>query len=144
MGFSRPEYWSGLPFPSPGDLPDPGIKSWSPALQADSLSSKPPGKPFAESKKDYKTQNKAKIRNKSNLAKLWLVNNRYKYYLTWQNSPALQLFRLLLKLEQNNRGDALKIWVVVLVDKLPGSSNKSRAFKKAAMTFFHFQSVAKI
>ena len=34
MGFSRQEYWSGLPFPSPGDLPDPGIKSRSPALQA--------------------------------------------------------------------------------------------------------------
>ena len=37
MGFSRQEYWSGLPFPSPGDLPDPGIESRSPALQADSL-----------------------------------------------------------------------------------------------------------
>ena len=37
MGFSRQEYWSGLPFPSPGDLPDPGIEPWSPALQADSL-----------------------------------------------------------------------------------------------------------
>ena len=37
MGFSRREYWSGLPFPSPGDLPDPGIKPRSPALQADSL-----------------------------------------------------------------------------------------------------------
>ena len=37
MEFSRQEYWSGLPFPSPGDLPDPGIKSRSPALQADSL-----------------------------------------------------------------------------------------------------------
>ena len=36
-GFSRQEYWSGLPFPSPGDLPDPGIKTGSPALQADSL-----------------------------------------------------------------------------------------------------------
>ena len=35
MGFSRQEYWSGLPFPSPGDLPDPGIKPRSPALQAD-------------------------------------------------------------------------------------------------------------
>ena len=35
MGFSRQEYWSGLPFPSPGDLPDPGIKPGSPALQAD-------------------------------------------------------------------------------------------------------------
>ena len=37
MGFSRPEYWSGLPFSSPGDLPNPGIKPGSPALQADSL-----------------------------------------------------------------------------------------------------------
>ena len=45
MEFSRPEYWSGLPFPSPGDLPDPGIKPRSPALQADSLPSEPPGKP---------------------------------------------------------------------------------------------------
>ena len=36
MGFSRQEYWSGLPFPSPEDLPDPGIKHESPALQADS------------------------------------------------------------------------------------------------------------
>ena len=45
MGFSRQEYWSGLPFPSPGDLPNPGIKPGSPALQADTLPSKPPGKP---------------------------------------------------------------------------------------------------
>ena len=45
MEFSRPEYWSGLPFPSPGDLSDPGIKPGFPALQADSLPSKPPGKP---------------------------------------------------------------------------------------------------
>ena len=37
MGFPRLEYWSGLPFPSPGDLPEPGIKPMSPALQADSL-----------------------------------------------------------------------------------------------------------
>jgi len=37
MGFSRQEYWSGLPFPSPGDLPDPGIETRSPALQADAL-----------------------------------------------------------------------------------------------------------
>ena len=49
MGFSRQEYWSGLPFPSPGDLPDPGIIKptylTSPALQVDSLLSEPPGKP---------------------------------------------------------------------------------------------------
>ena len=46
MGFSRQEYWSGLPFPSPGDLPDPGIQPGSPALQADSLPSELPGKPW--------------------------------------------------------------------------------------------------
>ena len=65
MGFSRQEYWSGLPFPSPGDLPSPGIKPRSPALQADASTSEPPGKctvnvptkqtekPFCASKKDY-------------------------------------------------------------------------------------------
>ena len=45
MGFSRQECWSGLPFPSPGDLPDPGIEPGSLALQADALPSEPPGKP---------------------------------------------------------------------------------------------------
>ena len=46
VGFSRQEYWSGLPFPSPGDLLDPGIEPGSPALQADYLPSEPPGKPL--------------------------------------------------------------------------------------------------
>ena len=45
MEFTRQEYWSGLPFPSPGDLPDPGIEPRSPALQADALPSELPGKP---------------------------------------------------------------------------------------------------
>ena len=45
MEFSRQEYWSGLSFPSPGDLPDSGIEPGSPALRADALLSKPPGKP---------------------------------------------------------------------------------------------------
>ena len=44
MGFSKQEYWSGLPFPSPGDLPDPAIEPGSPTLQADALPSEPPGK----------------------------------------------------------------------------------------------------
>ena len=46
MGFSRQEYWSGLPLPSPGDRPNPGIKPGSAALQADLLLSEPPGKPL--------------------------------------------------------------------------------------------------
>ena len=45
MGFSRQEYWSELPFPSPGDLPNPGIEPWSPASQAGSLPFEPPGNP---------------------------------------------------------------------------------------------------
>ena len=44
MGFFRQEHWSGLPFPSPGDLPNPGIETRSPVLQADALTSEPPGK----------------------------------------------------------------------------------------------------
>ena len=44
MGFSRQEYWSGLPFRSPGDLPDPGIEARSSALEADALPSELPGK----------------------------------------------------------------------------------------------------
>ena len=46
MGFSRQEYWRGLQFPSPGDLPDPGIKPGSPALQTHSLWLEPPGMPI--------------------------------------------------------------------------------------------------
>ena len=48
MRFSRQEYWSGLPFPTPGDLPDSGIEPRSPTLEADALTSEPPGKQSSE------------------------------------------------------------------------------------------------
>ena len=51
MGFPRQDYWSGQPFLSPGDLPDPGIEPTSPGLQADSLPSEPPGKHYREAYK---------------------------------------------------------------------------------------------
>ena len=51
LGFSRQEYSSGFPFPSPGDLPNPGIEPGSPTLQADALSSEPPGKPHINGEK---------------------------------------------------------------------------------------------
>ena len=51
MGFSRQEYWSGLPFPLPANLPDPGIKPGSPAMQADYLLSEPPGIPSCQRRK---------------------------------------------------------------------------------------------
>ena len=57
MGFSKQEYWSGLPFPSPGDLPNPGIEPRSPTLQADALTSEPPGKT-----KDKGTKVKVKVK----------------------------------------------------------------------------------
>ena len=64
MGYSRQEYWSGLPFPSPGDVPEPGIEPNSPTMQADSLPTGPLGKPlwFLDSrlKKKQKTKNKNK------------------------------------------------------------------------------------
>ena len=56
MEFSRQEYWKGLPFPSSGDLPDPGGEPRSPSLQADALPSEPPGKPLEKSEHPYKHQ----------------------------------------------------------------------------------------
>ena len=53
MEFSRVEYWNGLPFPSPGDLLNPGIEPKSPALQVDSLPAEPPGKPIIQNRSHY-------------------------------------------------------------------------------------------
>ena len=65
MGFSRQGYWSGLPFPglpfpSPGDLPDPGIEPWTPAFQADALTSEPLGKQgqYQLTPQDYRRESK--------------------------------------------------------------------------------------
>ena len=76
MGFSRQEYWSGLPFPSPGDLPDPGIEPRASTLQADALPSKPPGK----------------LQN--DWARKPLLNSLVKIYL---NSKTRSYFRILNK-----------------------------------------------
>ena len=61
MGFSRQEYWSGLPCPPPEDLPNPGIKLRSPASQADSFLSEPPGKPY-NSKSEVKVKSLSCVR----------------------------------------------------------------------------------
>ena len=59
MGFSRQEYWSGLPFPSPGDLLNSGIEPQSPTFQADVLTSEPPGE--SESKSEANLFNEEKV-----------------------------------------------------------------------------------
>ena len=61
MAFSRQEYWNGWPCPPPGDLPNPGIKPRSPALQAASLSSEPTGKPLPKYKRRLKVVNKLNV-----------------------------------------------------------------------------------
>jgi len=74
MGFSRQEYWRGLPFHSPGQLPDPGIEPRSSALQVDSLPSKPPGNPFLE---DIILQKLLTICEKNTLFFPWLQQNHF-------------------------------------------------------------------
>ena len=86
MGFSRQEYWSGLPFPSPGDLPDPGIEPGSPALQADALPSEPPGKSYVESIGECKAKRSCKtafvnIINLRSIVKLMIQRNWSVFHL---------------------------------------------------------------
>ena len=64
MGFSRQEYWSGVPFASPGDLPDPGMELASPALEGRFLITKPPGKPQMLG---YKDSNRSHCRTSQSL-----------------------------------------------------------------------------
>ena len=88
MGFSRQECWSGLPFPSPGNLPDPGIKPGSPALQADSLQSEPPGKPHFIS--NYRENVNKKYNGQKNLEKIWIKHKIFLYCKTSQRLWKLQ------------------------------------------------------
>ena len=89
MGLSRQEYWSGLPFPSPGDLPGPGMELRSPKLQADSLPSVPPQKPQIISS-DFKIYS---------YSTLYLKDQKnYKEILncfqlsSWHNTEAMSIF----------------------------------------------------
>ena len=71
LGFSRQEYWSGLPFPSPGDLPDPGIEPRSPTLQADALTSEPLGKPLCSFLQKLNIDSYFPVCNVSFVSLLW-------------------------------------------------------------------------
>ena len=95
MEFPRQEYWTGLSFPSPGDPSNPGIKPRSPALQAESLSSEPPGKHYKcldetakknESDKFYKQGTKREINNTASII--------LHIHLTWNMPLILSLFSI--------------------------------------------------
>ena len=105
MGFSRQEHWSGLPFPSPGDLPDPGIEPKSPALQADSLPSEPPGKPF----RDYTPLYFPSHLSESDLAPraMYSLENR-QLNIPWISAPSKWRGKLKTLLG--------KTWALILID----------------------------
>ena len=108
MGFFRQEYWSGLPFPSPGDLPEPGIKPRSPSFEAGALTSEPPGKP---SGCESWTIKKAE-RQRTNAFELWCWRRLLRVPWTARRSsqsilkinPGISLEGLMLKLKLQNSG----------------------------------------
>ena len=110
MGLSRQEYWSGLPFPSPEDLPDPGIEPRSPALQADSLPSEPPGKPTG-------------IYNPS--IKRWCIQCR-----TAPNNPKIPFFNCI----------QFCSWVSVCWASSPWIQNREQHRRWKSQSCFDFQS----
>ena len=113
IGFSRQEYWSGLPCPPLGDLPDPGIELWSPALRADALTSEPPGKTYGC---DSWTVKKAEHR-RIDAFKLWCWRRllRVPWTATRSNqsilkeiSPGCSLERLMLMLKLQYFGHLMR------------------------------------
>ena len=90
LGFPQKEYWSGLPFPSPRDLPNPGIEPGSPSLPANTLPSEPPGKPHGKREKDKVTLRKM-IRKSTFLTVLEALTNLkflpYTSYVTSVKAP---------------------------------------------------------
>ena len=104
MEFSRQEYWSGLPFPSPEDLPDPEVKPRSPTLRADSLPSEPTGKPHGCTRWTIKKTEGQRI----NAFELWCwrrllripwTARRSNQSILNENSPEYSLEGLMLKLK---------------------------------------------
>ena len=88
MGFSRQEYWSGVPLPSPGDLPDPGIEPGSPALWADASPSEPPGKSTVRVREVNKLGKRLRAWVSMCVCVWWDIT--WKWLGRWHLSPELQ------------------------------------------------------
>ena len=97
MEFSRPEYWSGQPFHSPGDLPSPGIEPRSPSLQTDSLPAKPQGKPKNTGVGSLSLLQRTFLTQELNLGLLHC--RQILYQLSYQGSPGVSITQYLDDLE---------------------------------------------
>ena len=106
MGFSRQEYWSGLPFPSPEDLPDQGIEPRSPALEADALTTEPPGK-----QTEYIMRNAGLEETQAGIktSRRNINNLRYADNTTLMAESEEQLKSLLMKLKEESEKVGLKL-----------------------------------
>ena len=96
MGFSRQEYWSGLPFPSPGDLPDPGIEPGFPTLEPDSLTSEPPGK-----QQTFKISAKKAFEFQEETDKSITIDRDFNTHLTLLHRTCIQEIRSNIKVLMN-------------------------------------------
>ena len=97
VNFSRPEYWSGQPFPSPGDLPNPGIVPRSPVLQVDSLPAEPQGKPRNTGVGSLSLLQQIFLTQESNWGLLRCMQILYQLSL-YQGSPAYSKLRIVIGL----------------------------------------------
>ena len=116
MEFSRQEYWSGLPFPSPGDLPDPGIEPRSPTLQADSLPSDPPRELPIKKKKE---RDILKSRDITLPTKVHLVKAMVFPVVTY----ACESWTI--KKSQRRRIDAVELWCWRRLSRVPLTARRS-------------------
>ena len=116
--FSRQEYWSGLPFPSPGDLPDPGIEPRSPALQADSLLSSYQGSPFNTS---------------ANLENLAMATGLEK--ISFRSNPKEEQCQRKFKLPYNCTHFTCLLWLCSKSFKLSFNSRRIKNFQMYRLGF---------
>ena len=127
MGFPRQEYWSGLPFPPPGVLPDPGIKPtfpMSPVLQVDSLSTEPSGKPICKTPRRSNQSILKEISPRCSLEGLMLkLKLQYFGHMMWR-ADSFEKTLMLGKTEGRKRGWQRMRWLGGITDSMDMSLGK--------------------
>ena len=130
MEFSRQEYWSGLPFPSPGDLPNPGIEPRSPALPADTLPSGPPGKRWTIKKAEHRRIDAFELWRWTRLLRVPWTARRSNQSILKEISPGCSLVGLMLKLELQYFGHLIRradsFEKTLMLGKIEGNRRRGR------------------